>query len=181
MAQSASPDVPPTPEVDPDIAPPVPPSQQPTDRVRVGELITETVPDPELTVLSDDERLDLSNLMTVGRRTKKVSIMDHPVTIQTLKSADEVRIGLYTKDFLETQAFARAYQVAVCACGIKDVDGVPLYQSLHENTDPQTVFDKKVERLMEYYPLVITKIYKAIRDLEREYADLLDKLGKLDG
>lgn len=180
MAQSASPDVPPTPEVDPDIVPPPPPSSPPVDRVRVGELVTEEIPDPEVTTLTPAERLDLTNLMTIGRRTKKISVMDHPVTIRTLMSADEIRIGLHTKQYLETQAFARAYQVAVCACGIVDVDNVPLFQSL-EIVDEQVIFDKNVDKLSNYYPLVIDRMYKAIRDLEREYADLLDKMGKLDG
>lgn len=173
-------EAPPTPELDPDIAPPTPTGPV---RQRVGELIEQPPDDLEsqTTELTEDERQDFTRLITVGRRTKKIIVADHPVWIQTLRSADEIRIGLYTKPYLDSQAFARSYQVAVCAAGIREVDGMPVFNSLSEITDEDEIFNKKVEVISQYYPIVITQIYEAIRNLEREYSELLIKLGKATG
>lgn len=182
MTTSAEPTVeaPVDPTVEPGIAPPTPPSQE---RRIVGELIEETVPEePVVTVLTDQERRDFASLMTCGRRSKTITVMGHPVVIQTLSTADEMRIGLFTKKYLDTQlGFQRAYQVAVCAAGIREVQGKPLFRELREITSDDEVFDKSVEAVQEFYPIVVTQIYQAIMDLEREFAELAIKLGKLSG
>lgn len=172
------------PAIDPDLAPPTPYEE---DRQLVGELITadeEQAPEQlPVTELTDQERADFAALITVGRRTKKITVMDHSVVIQTLKTGDEMRIGLFTKEYLETQGFARAYQVAVCAAGIKEVDGKPLWQPLSasEALNEDEAFRKSVEIVEDYYPIVVSQVYQAIMNLEREFADLAIKLGKLPG
>lgn len=169
-------EAPPDPTVDPDLAPP--------DRQIVGELIEvdQLDDEPEVTELTDVERQDFSTLLTCGRRSKKISVMGHTVVIQTLKTGDEMRVGLFTKKYLESQlGFQRAYHVAVCAAGIREVQGKPLFRELREITDDDEIFDKKVEAIMEFYPVVVTQIYQAIMDLEREFAELAIKLGKLKG
>lgn len=165
------------PAIDPEIEPPGP---RETRRV-VGELIEGPAPEAEVTELTPEERRDFNRLITIGRRTQSTEIMEHPVTIQTLKTGDEMRIGIYTKDYLETQGFSRAYQVGVCASGIVEIDGAPLYTPLSEKESKQAVFVKKTEKLEEFYPIVISQIYDAIIALEREFADLALKLGKLPG
>jgi hypothetical protein len=107
--------------------------------------------------------------------------MGHPVVIQTLNTADEMRVGLMTKQYLESQlGFQRAYQVGVCAAGIRELQGAPLFTSLTEVTDDEA-FDKNVEAVKKLYPIVLSQIYQAIMDLEREFAELAIKLGKLTG
>jgi hypothetical protein len=174
---TVSEDVPVDPSVDPDLAPP-------ESRRIVGELIEveEGPSEPEVTELTDAERHDFATLLTCGRRSKKISVMGHPVVIQTLKTGDEMRVGLFTKKYLESQlGFQRAYHVAVCAAGIREVQGKPLFKDLREVTDEDEIFDKNVAAVMEFYPIVVTQIYQAIMDLEREYAELAVKLGKLKG
>jgi hypothetical protein len=132
----------------------------------------------EIVKLTDQERNDFKTLMTVGRRVKTISVMDHSVVVQTLTVSDECRIGLYTKKYVDTQFYGRAHQVAVCASGVRSVDTRPLYQSLGEE-DPDILFDEKVKVLEKYYPIVISQIYNAIISLETEFAELALKLGKL--
>lgn len=173
-------DIPADPTVEPDLAPPTPPSQE---RRVVGELIEEEVVEekPE-TVLTDAERRDFAALLTCGRRSKTITVMGHPVVIQTLTTGDEMRIGLCTKKYTDTQlGFQRAYQVAVCAAGVREVQGKPLFSSLKEITSEDEIFDKSFEAVSEFYPVVVTQIYQAIMDLEREFAELAIKLGKLTG
>jgi hypothetical protein len=176
-------DIPVDPAVDPDIVPPSPPS---AERRVVGELIEsdESEPDapPPVTELTDQERRDFASLITCGRRSKTITVMGHPVVIQTLNTADEMRIGLFTKPYLDSQlGFQRAYQVAVCAAGIREVQGKPLFSSLRETTSEDEIFDRSVTAVQEFYPIVITQVYQAIMDLEREFAELAIKLGKLSG
>lgn len=168
-------DIPIDPTVDPDLVPPEP------HRRIVGELIEEES-EPEVNTLTDEERRDFAALLTCGRRSKKISVLGHPVVIQTLKTGDEMRVGLYTKKYLESQlGFQRAYQVAVCAAGIREIQGRPLFSSLREITDEDEIFDKSVETIQGYYPVVITEVYKQIMALEKEFVDLAIKLGKLPG
>lgn len=174
---TTSEDIPVDTSVDPDLAPPEP-------RRVVGELVEEDHEhdEPDVTKLEGQERADFAMLLTCGRRSKKIVVMGHPVVIQTLKTGDEMRVGLYTKKYLESQlGFQRAYQVAVCAAGVREVQGKPLFKELREVTDEDEIFDKNVEAVKEFYPVVVTQIYQAIMDLEREFAELAIKLGKLQG
>jgi hypothetical protein len=177
-------DTPLDPAVEPGLNPPSPPTGE-TRRVvsDLPEDEEEQTPDkPEVTELTDSERRDFASLMTCGRRSKTITVMGHPVVIQTLNTADEMRVGLFTKSYADTQlGFQRAYQVGVCAAGIREVQGKPLSTSLRETTSEDEIFDKSVEAVQEFYPIVITQIYQAIMDLEREFAELAIKLGKLSG
>jgi len=151
------------------------------DRTIVGELIENEPEEEQKTELTAEERRDFAMLLTMGRRVKKITVMDHPVTIQTLKTGDEMRIGLYTKEYLDTQGFTRAYQVGTCAAGVIDIDGFPLYQAISEKESKDAIFAKKTEKLEEHYPIVVSQIYQEIIALEREFAELAVKLGKLPG
>lgn len=176
---------------DPLITPPkIPPlsfgttesTEEEESRRVVGEIITEEVEhkDPVVT-LTDEERALFRSLMTVGKRVKTLAVMDHSVLIETLNIDDELQVGLACKEYEGTKAFARAYQLAVCAASVKEVDGIPLYQSLSEEVEPSEVFVKKLEKLKKYYPVVLYKIYRGVLDLEQEFAELVEKLGKQQG
>lgn len=171
-------DIPVDPAVDPDLEPPA------SIRRIVGEPIeVEDEPSPvEVTELTTEERNDFASLLTCGRRFKTVSVMGHPVKIQTLKTGDEMRIGLFTKKYLDSQlGFQRSYQVAVCAAGVRELQGKPLFSSLSPATDEDEIFAKSVETVQELYPIVVTQIFTEIMNLEREFAELAIKLGKLKG
>lgn len=137
-----------------------------------GEVVTE---------LSEEERGWFETLLTVGRRSRTISVMGHEVVIQNLNTDDDLRIGLFCKEFQGAPpADSRAYQLATCAAGIKSVDNMPLYQPLGQ-ADEQEMFDQKLARLRQYYPVVITQIYREILALDGEFMELAQKLGKLKG
>ena len=177
----------PPPPIDPDIRPPEPfISFGDEERIRVASPEQEAIAAAEadgdrITELTDEERKWFDTLLTVGRRSKTISVFGHSVVIQNLNTDDDLRIGLACKEFQgAVPADARAYQVATCAAGIRSIDGQPLYQPLGE-TDPQEVFDQKLSRLRSYYPVVITQIYREILALDGEFIELAQKLGKLVG
>lgn len=172
------------PSIEPGIAPPAKRRRVVAEESVVveDEPAAEAEEETSPTELTPQERADFASLLTCGRRSKTITVMGHPVVIQTLTVADEMRIGLFTKKYLDSQlGFQRAYQVAVCAAGIRELQGQPLFTSLREVTSEDEIFDKKVEAATKLYPVVITQIYQAILDLEREFAELAIKLGKLSG
>ena len=191
----SSPDFGPPPSLsDPLIVPPeIPPLSIPEDvatedisddetRRVVGEIITEEVEVEDPVVeLTDEERALFRSLMTVGKRSKTISVMEHSVLIETLNIDDELQIGLACREYEGTKAFARAYQLAVCAAATKEVDGIPLYQALSDDIQPSEIFTKKLENLKRYYPVVLYKIYRGVLELEQEFAELVEKLGKQQG
>jgi len=149
---------------------------------RVEEVTEEEVKpkDEEVTELTDEERVLFQSLMTVGRRSKNIDVMGHPVVIHSLRVADDLRIGLWCKKYEESRGFQRAYQLGVCAAGIRTIDGKPLYESLTPSAEDE-IFEAKVEKLQDYYPIVINQIYNSIIGLDAEFAELAMKLGKLKG
>lgn len=146
--------------------------------VLVGEPVAE---EEEVTELSPEEEVMFASLMTCGRRTKVAHILDHTVVVQTLCGDDDLRIGLYVKDYVGSMGEQRAYQIAVAAAGIRTIDGQPLVQSLFAEADNDALFDQKVAKVAQMYPTVINRIYRAVMDAEKEFVELATKLGKLDG
>ena len=57
----------------------------------------------------------------------------------------------------------------------------PLYQALSTDESTNAIFQIKVDKLANYYPIVITEIYREILNLDAEFADLALRLGKLKG
>lgn len=165
---------------DPDIIPPEPVEDIAfIESKRVEVEVKEEVKE-EITELTDEERVLFQSLLTVGRRYKTIEVMGHTVAIQSLRVSDDLRIGLWCKKYEESRGFQRAYQLGVCAAGIRAIDGKPLYESLAPSGEEET-FEAKVEKLQDYYPIVINQIYNAIVGLDAEFAELAVKLGKLSG
>lgn len=171
------PDFGPLPGPDPDIRPP----EKFVPEEHFGEPpVPQSAEQEEVIELTDEERASFATLMTVGKRSKTIDVMGHAVTIQSLRVSDDLRIGVYCRPYEGTKMEQRAFQVGVCAAGIRAINGQPLHQSLGPITDGE-MFDAKVEKVVEYYPIVITKVYRAIMNLDQEYAELAVKLGKIKG
>lgn len=147
-----------------------------------GVLVGDPLPEAEeVTELSPEEEVMFASLMTCGRRTKVVHILDHTVVVQTLCGDDDLRIGLYVKEYVGSMGEQRAYQIAVAAAGLRTIDGQPLVQSLYAEADNDALFQQKVTKVAQMYPTVINRIYRAVMDAEKEFVELATRLGKLDG
>ena len=170
------------PEADIPLPPPAPPEEfieRPVeeDRRVVGEIEVEE----QVTELTAEERANFVTLMTCGKRTKVIEVLGHQVGIESLNNDDDLRIGLYTKDYRESDAFSRAVHIGTCAAGIRTIDGRPLYTALSTDETPEAIFQEKVTKLLKFYPISITEIYREILKLDLEFAELATKLGKLRG
>jgi hypothetical protein len=160
---------------------PLPPPGAPReeDHRIVGELV-DTGP-PPVTELSPEEQVMFASLLTCGRRSKTIHLLDHTVVVESLCGDDDLRIGLYAKNYVGSLSEQRAYQIAVAAAGIRTIDGGPLAGSLYENADNDALFDEKVKKVAKMYPTVIAAIYRGVLDAEKEFVELVTKLGKLPG
>lgn len=131
--------------------------------------------------LSPEEELMFSTLLTCGRRSKTVKILDHTVVVETVNGDDDLRIGLYAKPYVGSLGEQRAYQIAVAAAGLRSIDGKPVVTTLYQDADPSGLFDEKAAIVQRMYPHVIQRIYRAVVDAEKEFAELVDRLGKSNG
>ena len=136
-------------------------------------------PEEEGVELSPEEEVMFASLLTCGRRTKTLRVLDHTVVVESLNCDDDLRIGLYMKDYTGTIGEQRAYQVGVAAAGIRTIDGRPLVQQLYPDAD--AFFDEKVAKVVKMYPTVVGHIYRAVIDAEKEFVELVTRLGKLPG
>lgn len=157
--------------------------EPPEDRVRVADDLedpenTKKAPSDDITELTDEERKQLVNLMSMGKRIKPVSILGHEVVLSSLMSEDELLIGDYTKPYMDTLAQARAYQIATVASSIRKVDGEQWGVSLAEHPAPEEEFFLRVEKVKKLHPLVLQYIFNECRTIETEFAELARKLGK---
>lgn len=143
--------------------------------------LVDAEPAEEVTTLTLDERMQFSTLLSCGKRSKSIDVMGHEVAIENLDTDDDLRVGLFCKPYMGSEAYERAYQLATCAAGVRSLGGRPLYTPLEESPSPNAVFDEKISKLGKYRPVVITEIYRAIGMLDIEFAELATRLGKLKG
>lgn len=177
--------------IDPDIEPPrqrkdpaegveSPPEPEKPDRILVDDPEGDEAPEePEHTTLTAEERESFSDLLTVGRRTKTVSLFDHKVVLASLNVDDEIMIGQATKEYSNSQTFPRAWQSATVAASIRSMDGEAWGQSLYADAEASVLFEEKWAKVRRMYPLVVQALYNEVIQMEAEFAELARKLGKV--
>lgn len=138
-------------------------------------------PEPEGIELSPEEEVMFASLMTCGRRSKTIKVMDHTVVVQSLNNDDDLRIGLWLKDYEGSIGEQRAYQVGVAAAGIRSIDGRPVVTTLFAEADLDALFAEKVAIVIKMYPHATRQIYDAVIEAEKEFVKLVETLGKSNG
>jgi hypothetical protein len=132
-----------------------------------------------VTTLTEEERLQFRTFMNIGKRTKKFPLFDHTIVISSLMCDDELRIGLAVEKHKNSTGFSRAYQCASVAAAIVSVDNDNWNNSIMADPDPDELFMRKFQKALTLHPMVIQYIYTEMTKMEAEFAELLNKLGKL--
>lgn len=158
-----------------------PPILPPSGVKKPTEVPVPDTSEKESEGLSPEEHALFSSLLTCGRKINTVDIFNHIVVVHSLCGDDDLRIGLYVKEFQGSLGESRAYQIGVAAAGIETIDGTPLVTPLFANADESTLFDEKVKRVAKMYPVVINRIYRAVLDAEKDFVELTVRLGKSNG
>lgn len=138
-------------------------------------------PGEHVTELTDEERNQFITLMSCGKRSKSIDVMGHSVVIESLNVDDDLRIGLFTKEYRESDAYPSAVRLATCAAGVRTLGGRALYNPISVDETSESVFRAKLGKLLKYHTSVITEIYREIVNLDIEFGELALKLGKLKG
>lgn len=160
---------------------PSPPSPSPGEEGESGGRVVGNLGDTQEVELSPEEQVNFASLLTCGRRSKTLHILDHTVVVQTLSCADDLRVGLYAKEYAASVGEQRAYHVAVAAAAIRSINGSPIVPTLFEQPDEDALFDQKVKVVEKMYPTVVSRIYKGALAAEKEFVELVDRLGKSFG
>lgn len=140
----------------------------------------ETAPPDSEPVLTGEERDYFARAIEIGNESRTDTIYGHTVTVRTMTMAEELAVGQHIKPFLGTSSQAQAYRAAVVAATITDIDGVPLYTPVRKMS-PAEIVEAKWNALQDYYPAFINAVYKVVQAMEKDVAQLLEKLGKSEG
>ena len=87
--------------------------------------------------------------------------------MQTLCGDDDLRIGLYVKEYVGSMGEQRAYQdrggpQQASAPSTASPGAEPFAEA-----DNDALFDQKVAKVAQMYPTVINRIYRAVMDAEK--------------
>lgn len=152
------------------------------EQVALQQEIAQAEREEEEVPLTPEEEGLFVSLLSLGKRQKTLDILGHSAVIQTLSNADDIRVGMACKDYQGVElASQRGYQVAVVAAGCVSLDGIALYSPLSPTESEDSIFEKKKEKVSKMYPIVTTKLYREIMDLDTEFSSLAEKLGKSSG
>lgn len=136
----------------------------------------EEEPQPEFT---EEDIETFRTLLTVGFVVKSHTVLGHTVELATTSVDDELRIGLFTKEFRDSDGYARAYQTGMVAASIRRVDGEPFVRESLTRETPEELFARKLEKARGMHPLTVSVLYQKLIEMEQAYAQMAVKLGKL--
>jgi hypothetical protein len=118
---------------------------------------------------------ELTSLLTVGRLTKTLDIGGNEVVLRTLKSGEELEIGLLTKPYIGTNEQDRSYIIAVLAASIVTINGKPIVTAL--GPEDGSILSRKFSYLQKnYYWHVLREIYNGYLELMREQIKAFEEL-----
>jgi hypothetical protein len=141
--------------------------------------VSEELDEEEFNFTEEESEL-FRTLITVGCISETVDVFGHQIVLRTLNVDEDLQVGLIIKTFNDSLAFQRAYKTLMVAAAVRSVDGVPLIQALSmlDETNANSV-QLKFEKMKEYYPPVIDKLYTELTRIESRVIPLLSRLGKI--
>lgn len=123
---------------------------------------TFTTPPAETAVIEDavegpfDPRIadEVHGLLYLGQISKEIELYGHTFVLRTLRSGEELEVGLLVKKYQDSPSQARAYMSAIVAASLESIDGHPTAQPIGPNLGSHLTdrFNWIIENL--YYPVV---------------------------
>lgn len=143
--------------------------------------MTEALLDSEEEHFTEEESKQFVALINVGKVHRTLDVFGNKVTVATLSTEDELNVGLLVKKFVGAPSYTRAFQTAMVAAAVKEVNGRPLVLNLEVSQDENDLLHKKWNILGGYHGMVIDEIYRQFVAFEKEVLDpLASRLGKSD-
>lgn len=133
--------------------------------------------DPLGTLVFDKRHQDdFDGLMFIGALTHSFDCYGHEVVIRTLTVDELLKVGMMTKEFVDTLGSDRAYITAIVSMCVETVDGRPLITPMGPKT---AVHLEKFRFVREnWYFWTTDLIYQEFRALELRVQELVDAMGE---
>src|SRR5690606_21537006 len=112
-------------------------------------------------------REDFEGLLYLGRLTDSFTWLGHRFTIRTLTTGEVLEVGLLHRPYVNSYADVKAYQAAVVAACVEQVDGQPMPMPItNEVTDTESLTRFQYV-LRAWFPPTLDAIYERYLLLER--------------
>jgi hypothetical protein len=119
-------------------------------------------------------------LLFLGKLEKTVTVYGHRFRIRTLTTDEVLEVAMLSKPYIGSMGEMKAYQAALVAAAVVEVDGVPM---------PRPVVDHQSEELrarfnyarLNWYPPIFDALYDEFMLLEAEQIAVLERLGEASG
>lgn len=123
-------------------------------------------------------REDFEGLLYLGRLTDTFNWLGHRFLIRTLSVGEILEVGLLHKPYIGSLADVKAYQAAVVAAAVLEVDGKPMPVPLtNERTDTSLV--NRFEYILNsWFPPTLDEIYQQFLLLESRVEEVIAAMGK---
>lgn len=123
---------------------------------------------------------DMEGLLYLGKLTKRFHWLGHSFTIQTLSVDDVLEVGLLHQEFVNTVSDVKAYQAAVVAACVVEVDGKPMPIPLLADTSDKGLMDRFLY-VRRWFPPTLDAIYEQYLKLEARVSEVIEAMGKAPG
>jgi hypothetical protein len=116
----------------------------------------------------------LLTLLHVGRLTKEVNSYGNTIVLRTLKSGEELELGVIIKKYADTPEEGRAFAVATVAASIESLNGKPLVNRL--GPDDEDYLRRSFNIVRKWYWPVIEGLYEECVLLRKDQVAALQEL-----
>lgn len=136
---------------------------------------------PTLPEFDQKVRDPFTGLLYLGSLQDKFEWGGHSFTIRTLRSGELADVALAIKKYAGTDGEMKAYQAAVAAAALLDIDGQGLPLPTPIRTDEKE-FDRRFAYIMtNWFPPTLDAIYERYITLELTVRQVVEAMGNRSG
>lgn len=129
----------------------------------------------------EESKQDLNGLLYLGYLTDRFEKFGHTFTIKTLTRGERMAVSILVKEWEGSLGMADAYEAAMVAASLVEVDGRSLYTDLEPDADPLIRIRQNFNIVRRWYDPVLVAIYERITVLaarqERVFQNFLLQYG----
>lgn len=145
---------------------------------RVDDETDEPEPLPEF---DPRYKQDFEGLLYLGRLTDTFTWLGHTFTIRTLTSGEVMEVGLLHKPYVGTLADVKAYQAAVVAACVLEVDHKPMPVPVTNDPSDTALVGKFQYVMQSWFPPTLDVVYDRYMLLEERVERVIEAMGKASG
>lgn len=126
-------------------------------------------------------RDELRGLIYLGALSDEFDWLGHHFKIRTLTTGELAEVALIAKPYAGSEAALKAWQAAIVAACVVEVDGQPIALPLTSDVDDTLVRAKFRYVMDKWFPPVLDVVYNRYVGLEYVVREVLEAMGKASG